>query len=88
VIKKSGSIERFNIQKIIEACQSAGLSEEAAKKVAQKVTNELHKVSSSQIREKILKNAKSINPDLAKKIIQYDIRKNKKRDELVQNYTF
>lgn len=66
----------------------AGLSNTTAKKIAQQVTDELHKVSSSQIRELVLKYVKKVDPDLAKNIIQYDIRKNKKREEVAQTYTF
>ena len=65
----------------------AGLSKATAKKIAQKVTGELHRVSSSQIRELVLKYVKKVDPDLAKNIIQYDIRKNKKREEVAQTYT-
>jgi catalase len=65
----------------------AGLPKATAKKVAQQVTDELHRVSSSQIRELVLKYVKKVDPDLAKNIIQYDIRKNKKREEVAQTYT-
>lgn len=65
----------------------AGLPKATAKKVAQQVTDELHRVSSSQIRELVLKYVKKVDPNLAKNIIQYDIRKNKKREEVAQTYT-
>lgn len=75
VIKKDESIEPFSMEKLIESIQSMGLSKELAKKVSRKVANELYKVESSQIRELIIKILKKMDPELAKKKIQYDMRK-------------
>ncbi len=86
VIKKDGSIEDFDIQKIIEACIAAGLSKKAAKDVAQKVREELHKVKSSKIREKILKYLRKEDPELAKKMIQFDINKKEKFEQEQQEF--
>lgn len=77
VIKKDGSIEDFDIEKIIESCKAAGLTDEIAKSVAKKVTDELYHVETSQIREKVLKYLKKKDPELAKRMVQYDINKSK-----------
>lgn len=75
VVKKDGSVEPFSMVKIIDSCRSIGISTELAEKIAEKVSNEVHKVESSYIRELILDILKKIDPELAKKKIQYDIRK-------------
>jgi 2-phosphoglycerate kinase len=75
VVKKDGSVEPFSMVKLIESCRSMGVSDELAEKIAQKVADELYKVESSRIRELIIKILKKIDPELAKKKIQYDIRK-------------
>lgn len=75
VVKKDGSVEPFSMVKIIDSCRSIGISTGIAEKIAQKVSDELHKVESTYIRELILETLKKIDPELAKKKIQYDIRK-------------
>lgn len=86
VIKKDGSVEDFEIKKIIKSLEAAGLSEKVAKKVAEKVTNELHKIESSKIRELVLKYLKKEDPELAKKMIQYDINKKKEEEEMREEF--
>jgi catalase len=71
----------------VKSCQLAGVPKEIGEKIAQQVADDLHKVSSSQIRELVLKHVKKVDQDLANEIIQYDIRKNKKREDFVHNYT-
>ncbi|TXT65841.1 MAG: hypothetical protein BAJALOKI1v1_360005 [Promethearchaeota archaeon] len=75
VVKKDGKIEKFNKERIYEACKAAGASDEVAQEVADKVTEEVHKVSSSTIRELQLKYLEKLDPESSKKMIQYDIRK-------------
>ncbi|TFF97493.1 MAG: hypothetical protein EU547_04150 [Promethearchaeota archaeon] len=86
VIKKDGSIEDFDIEKIIHSLQAAGLTEKLAKEVADKVTDELYKVESSQIREKVLKYLKKEDPELAKQMIQYDINKKEKQEGMREEF--
>jgi transcriptional regulator NrdR family protein len=86
VVKKDGSIEDFDIKKIIKSCEAAGLSEKTAKKVAEKVTKELYKIESSHIRELVLKYLKKEDPELAKAMIQYDINKKKEQEEMREEF--
>ncbi|TFF97815.1 MAG: hypothetical protein EU541_07705 [Promethearchaeota archaeon] len=88
VIKKDGSIEDYDINQIINACNAAGLTRKTAKKVSLKVNDDLYNIPTSKIRELILNNLRHNHPETAKRIIQYDIRKDKKREEYVENYTF
>lgn len=77
VIKKDGKIVDFDKEKIIEACKSAGASDDVAEKVAKKVTEELPKIKSSKIRELALKELEKLDPEASKSWIQYDIREKK-----------
>ncbi len=86
VVKKDGKIEKFKKERIFEACKAAGASEEVAKQVADKVAEELYKVSSSTIRELQLKYLEKKDPEAAKKMIQYDIRKKKQLSEESINF--
>jgi hypothetical protein len=46
----------------------------------------LHKIDSSYIRELVLKYLKKEDPELAKKMIQYDINKKKEKPEMSEEF--
>jgi len=86
VVKKNGKVEKFNKERIVEACKAAGASEEVAKEVADKVAKEVYKISSSTIRELQLKYLEKLDPEASKNMIQYDIRKKKELSEESINF--
>ena len=61
VIKKDGSEEEFNIDKIFEVIQAAGASEIHAEVVVNKIIERLFKIKSSKIRGLVYKYLKDIN---------------------------
>ncbi|MBD3194961.1 MAG: hypothetical protein GF317_07905 [Candidatus Lokiarchaeota archaeon] len=74
IIKKDGSEVEFDKKKIIEACKSAGASEETAKVIADEVSEELPKIHSSKVRELVLKKLEKRDQEAAKAWLQFDIR--------------
>lgn len=66
IIKSDGSTEEFQPAKITRVVMSAGLSEEQAKTLAQNVTDwvnsrEQEKITTLQIRDKVLEELRKIN---------------------------
>ncbi len=72
VIKRNNKEEKFNSKKIINACKSAGASEETARRVADEITEEIIKLHSSKIRDLALQKLESISPEVAKSWKEYD----------------
>jgi len=66
VLKRDGSIEEFQPEKIARVVKAAGLSEEQAKTLAQNVTDwansqEQEKITILQIRDRVLEELKKVN---------------------------
>lgn len=73
VIKKDGSIENFQREKIVRACEGCGASREDADMIASEVEEEAYDgIKTSEIRNKILKKLKVIDPNLVKMWIEYE----------------
>ncbi len=65
VIKKDGTEEEFNLDKILDVIKAAGASEIAAEIVVNKIIERLFKVRSSKIRRLVYKFLKKINKKAA-----------------------
>lgn len=65
VIKKDGTEEEFNLDKILDVIKVAGASEIAAEIVVNKIIERLFKVRSSKIRRLVYKFLKKINKKAA-----------------------
>ena len=65
VIKKDGTEEEFNLDKILDVIKTAGASEIAAEIVVNKIIERLFKVKSSKIRRLVYKFLKKINKKAA-----------------------
>jgi len=72
VEQKTGEIEYFKFQKIINSLEKAGITNELAKKVVNKVKSKLNKmdppISTKSIKAAILEEMDNINPEVAKKL--------------------
>jgi transcriptional regulator NrdR family protein len=66
VIKKDGTEEEFNIDKILDVIKAAGASEIGAEIIVNKIIESLFKIKSSKIRRLISKFLKKINKKAAK----------------------
>ena len=73
VIKKDGSEEEFNIDKILEVVQAAGASESDAELVVNKIIGRLFKIKSSKIRRLVYKYLKNINKEAAENYMKHYI---------------
>ena len=73
VIKKDGSEEEFNIDKILEVVQAAGASEIEAELVVSKIIERLFKIKSSKIRRLVYKYLKNINKKAAENYMKHYI---------------
>lgn len=83
VVKKDGSEQQFDPEKIRdsirEACKQAGLSDErreelveAASKVALNAASEREKISTTEIRGKLLTKLERVQPSVAEAWREYD----------------
>ena len=73
VIKKDGSEEEFNIDKILKVVQAAGASESDAEVVVNKIIERLYKIKSSKIRRLVYKYLKTINKKAAENYMKHYI---------------
>jgi transcriptional regulator NrdR family protein len=73
VIKKDGTEEEFNIDKILDVIKAAGASEIGAEIVVNKIVERLFKIKSSKIRSLAYKFLKKINKKAAKNFKKYYI---------------
>jgi transcriptional regulator NrdR family protein len=78
VIKKDDREEKFDPDKIIEACKAAGASDEIAKHIAKEISEELPKVESSKIRDLVLEKLEKLDLDAHREWLQFDIREKQK----------
>jgi transcriptional regulator NrdR family protein len=70
VIKRDGTSEPFNTDKIIRVLNSAGLPESQSEQVVQKITswinsNHLEIFKSLELKDKILEELEKLNPQIA-----------------------
>ena len=73
VIKKDGSEEEFNSDKILEVVQAAGASKIEAEVVVNKIIERLFKIKSSEIRRLVYKYLKTINKKAAENYMKHYI---------------
>jgi transcriptional regulator NrdR family protein len=73
VIKKDGTEEEFNIDKLLDVIKAAGASEIGAEIVVNKIVERLFKIKSSKIRSLVYKFLKKINKKAAKNFKKYYI---------------
>jgi transcriptional regulator NrdR family protein len=76
VIKKNGSIEDFETEKIARVTEAAGLSFIEAEKITQKITNwaknqKRKKIRSTEIRGKVVEEMVKVNEYAAKLFVWY-----------------
>ncbi len=73
VIKKDGRKEEFIPEKIVVAAVKSGATAEIARNIAKKVEKiEKREIRSSEIREIVLHELKSVNPGWHEKWLSYD----------------
>jgi len=73
VIKKSGKIESFSKEKIVNACMGAGATQKVAKKIANEIAKTAHdKITTSEIRAAVLSKLKKENPAWVKAYLAYE----------------
>lgn len=73
VIKKDGKKEEFVPEKIVAAAVKSGATAEIARDIARKVEKiEKREIKSSEIREIVLHELKSVNPRWHEKWVSYD----------------
>lgn len=75
VIKKDGTEEEFNLDKILKAIKAAGASEISAEVVVNKIIERLFKIKSSKIRRLVYKYLKKLNKNAAKNYRKHYIEK-------------
>lgn len=73
VIKKDGRKEEFVPEKIVAAAVKSGATPEMARNIAQKVAKvEKEEIATIEIRDIVLHELKSVNPELHKRWLAYD----------------
>jgi transcriptional regulator NrdR family protein len=78
VIKKTGTPEPFQREKLVKSCTSAGASLEVAEKVADEVAKHIqNNTSTSEIRALVLSNLSNENPAWVMKYMEYELTKKK-----------
>ncbi|OGM20118.1 hypothetical protein A2714_00970 [Candidatus Woesebacteria bacterium RIFCSPHIGHO2_01_FULL_38_9] len=82
VVKRNGKVEDYNQEKIVRVLKVSGLTEDEAKKLASSVTTWLNeskkdKVTSLQIRDKVVVEIQKVNKVAADKYISYERYKDK-----------
>jgi transcriptional regulator NrdR family protein len=75
VIKKDGTEEEFDLDKILNVIKAAGASEIGAEIVVNKIIERLFKVKSSKIRRLVYKVLKKINKKAANNFKKHYIQK-------------
>lgn len=65
VIKKDGTEEEFNPDKILDVIKAAGASESVAKVVVDNIIKRLFKIKSNKVRSLVYKNLKKIDKKAA-----------------------
>jgi len=66
VLKKDGRTEAFQIQKIVDCCVAAGISESLARKVAEKVSKKVYPlIPTSVIRKYVYNELKELDKKAA-----------------------
>ena len=72
VTKKSGELEDFKKEKIVEGCKKAGASEKIAKKVADMVSKKVtDKMTTREIGEIVIKELRNLDKITAKNFEEY-----------------
>jgi transcriptional regulator NrdR family protein len=82
VIKRDGLKEDYSQEKIARVVAAAGLSPEQAQELSAKVTDwifnsHLSEITSLQIRDRVIKELRKINPNIAHLFIWYEKTKDK-----------
>ena len=73
VVKKDGSTEDFQGEKIVRACEGCGTTREDADMIASEIEKEVYDgIKTSEIRDKILEKLRAIDPDLEIAWIEYE----------------
>ncbi len=72
VTKKSGELEDFKAEKIVESCKKAGASEEVGKKVADEVSKRVtDKMATQKIRGMVVGELRKLDENAAKAFEEY-----------------
>lgn len=72
VTKKSGELEDFRAEKIVEGCKKAGASEEVGKKVADEVSKRVtDKMATKEIKEMVIGELRKLDENAAKAYEEY-----------------
>jgi transcriptional regulator NrdR family protein len=86
VVKRDKSLEEFDPDKIRKVVEAAGLNDEEAGTLVNEVVNWLEslgkdKVTSLQIRDKVVVEIQKINKNVAEKFISYEMNRDKKYND-------
>lgn len=72
IVKKSGELEPFQPEKIVESCMKAGASTELAKKIAEEVSSIAYvQMPTAEIRQAVIDLLKRFDPKAAKAYAEY-----------------
>jgi transcriptional regulator NrdR family protein len=86
VVKRDKSLEELDPDKIRKVVEAAGLNDEEAGTLVNEVVNWLEslgkdKVTSLQIRDKVVVEIQKINKNVAEKFISYEMNRDKKYND-------
>ena len=79
VLKKNGSSEDFQREKIVKACMGCGAQEDVAKKIAGEIETQTYEgMPTTKIREMVLSKLSAVNPQFKENWIKHEATKTAK----------
>jgi len=79
VLKKNGSMEDFQREKIVKACMGCGATEDVAKRIAGEIETQAYEgMPTTKIREMVLSKLSAVNPQFKENWIKTESTKKAK----------